>query len=280
MNLSHQFPTPKKKRWWGVFALWSESSLIVILFASLYQAKRLQLADTCGKSWIFQGHKAKKSLRSQLAPDAELVLEAADEKVGEEGRVNNSWHDMTCYNTNQIHFKYTTVEYSWGASAKSPVFQDIGPNQSIKIHLYGISWYNSGCFPSCTDFPKKQLTIGYMSTWRRTSPWMSRSWRWILPRRTSEKRWEKCILPNKLTSITLSRHFWVGDFPVLKVGMLFSSLGQLSFAAVVDNRKGSMFPITFRLRMKQRTNGAHVTTSWQDPGEVVDQKTRAKAVCE
>ena len=39
-------------------------------------AKRLQLA---GK---FQGHKAKKSLRSQLPPDAELVLEAADEKVG------------------------------------------------------------------------------------------------------------------------------------------------------------------------------------------------------
>ena len=40
-------------------------------------AKRLQLAGR------FQGHKAKKSLRSQLPPDAELVLEAADEKVGE-----------------------------------------------------------------------------------------------------------------------------------------------------------------------------------------------------
>jgi len=42
-------------------------------------AKRLQLAGR------FQGHKAKKSLRSQLPPDAELVLEAADEKVGRAG---------------------------------------------------------------------------------------------------------------------------------------------------------------------------------------------------
>ena len=62
---------------------------------------RLQLAGR------FQGHKAKKSLRSQLPPDAELVLEAADEKVG---RAGSTFHGMTCYTTNQIHFKYTTHE--------------------------------------------------------------------------------------------------------------------------------------------------------------------------
>ena len=55
-------------------------------------AKRLQLAGR------FQGHKAKKSLRSQLPPDAELVLEAADEKVGRAGSTFHQKWPVTLQN--------------------------------------------------------------------------------------------------------------------------------------------------------------------------------------